>query len=498
MEKLTVNRDINIIETACKTVMRKKTQPQKEKVGNCMKRYLYIFTMCLTVLLLFNISCGVFAAEPSEKQESFDDFSVFVLGENIGVSSAPTYTSPYTNLTYNIPSEVKALGVDVSFWKGEIDWEAVAADGIDFALIRAAGRHHNTGAITTDSWFAANVEGAQAAGIKVGAYIFSQAITEQEAEEEAQYLIDLVSDYNLELPIVMDYEYRSDSTDNLGRLKAANLSKREGTDICLAFCDYVKEHNYIPMLYANTDMLNHLYPEEIKENMDLWYARWGATPYVSGFSLWQYSAEGNVNGIDGDVDCSFSFVDLDVLGMPFDDVPEGSWFFNSVLYAYQNRLFNGMDSDTFAPGAAMSRGMLVSVLHRLEGTPTVDGTSGFTDVKAGDWYEDGVLWAEEIGIVNGIGDGKFAPEKILTREQIATFLYRYSEYKEYDLADLDTLNIFSDKNYVSDYALTPMQWAVGNGYICGDDKQKLCPWDRATRAQVAIILMRFCQDHEIE
>lgn len=456
-----------------------------------MKLQSLLFTILLTMLLLFCIPGTVFAGQTKQAAAAETDYSKILAISLDGL----TFNSPYTNKTYNIPSNVKALGVDVSFWQEDIDWEAVAADGIDFALIRAAGRNHNTGAITTDAYFAANVEGAQAAGIKVGAYIFSQAITEAEAREEAQYLIGLVSAYNIELPIVIDYEFRNNSDGSLGRLTAANLSKRQGTDVCLAFCNEVKSEGYLPMLYANTDMMNHLYQEELTENMDLWYARYGETPYLTGFSLWQYANTGSVEGIKGNVDCNFSFVDLDELGMPFDDVVQGKWYFNSVLYAYQHRLFNGTSESTFSPDASMSRGMLAAVLYRLEGSPAVSGVTSFSDVKAGSWYENGVLWAEGNGIVNGVGANQFSPSADLTREQIATMLYRYSQYKGYDLTADGSLDGFSDGSRVSRFAVTAMKWAVGHGYLNGVTADTLCPGESATRAQLAAVLMRFCGDH---
>ncbi len=467
----------------------------KRKVRNGMKRQSLLFTILWTVLLLFGVSAAAFAGQEGQANTAeVNDSKIMAVSPN-----GLTFYSKYTNKNYNIPSNVKAFGVDVSYWQKTIDWQKVKDDGIDFAMIRAAGRHHNTGAITTDPYFAANVKGAQAAGIKVGAYIFSQAITEAEAREEAQYLINLVSAYNIELPIVMDYEFRNNEDGTPGRLRAANLSKRQGTDVCLAFCNEVKSQGYIPMLYANTDMLNHLYPEELKSNMDLWYARYGDTPYITGFALWQYANNGSVNGISGNVDCNFSFVDLDELGMPFDDVVQGKWYFNSVLYVYQQRLFNGTSDSTFSPDAAMSRGMLATVLYRLEGSPTVSSATAFTDVKAGSWYEDGVRWAELNGIVNGVSTDQFSPDADLTREQIATMLYRYSQYKEYDVTMSGSLTDYTDGDSVSSYAVAGMKWAVGSGYLRGVTAETLCPKESANRAQVATILMRFCEDHtEIE
>lgn len=471
-----------------------------------MKRHLFIWTIGFIALLFFGISGSVLAATAGDDPETGNTGAgktlvVSPYQNPLGVSSttsSQTYFSPYTNLTYNVPSEVKALGVDVSKWQGTIDWEAVAHDGIKFALIRAAHHCGDTGIIEDDAYLTQNIEDAQAAGIKVGVYIYSQAITTAEAEEEAQHVLNLIDGYRIDLPVIMDVEFDSGHT---GRLADAKLTKSQLTDNCLAFCDYVIARGYIPMVYVNSDILkNYLNPADILVQTDFWYANYSTTQYYTlanyTYPIWQYSSSGSVDGISGNVDCDFSFVDLDELGMPFDDAVQGSWYFNAVLYAYQQHLFNGTSSSTFEPNTAMSRAMLVSVLYRLEGSPAVDYTGSFTDLEVDSWYEDSVLWAEKSGIVNGVSATKFSPDANLTREQIATILYRYSQYKEYDLTASGDLNSFSDGSAVADYATTAMQWAIGKGYISGFDNGTLQAKATATRAQVATILMRYCEDHE--
>lgn len=478
-----------------------------------LKRYLFIWTISFIALLFFGISGSVLASTAGNDQEAGntgtgETLVVSPYQNPLGVSSTTsslTYFSPYTNLTYNVPSAVKALGVDVSKWQGTIDWEAVARDGIRFAIIRAA--HHNgddTGNIVDDAYLTQNIEGAQAVGIKVGVYIYSQAITTAEAEEEAQHVLNLIHGYHIDLPVIMDVEFDSGNT---GRLyNATYLTRAQRTDICQAFCDYVADHGYIPMIYCNTDMLkNYLDASRIESMANLWYANYipktwpVGTPYTplytGTFAIWQYSSSGSVAGIDGNVDCNFAFADLDELSIPFRDVSQGSWYFNAVLYAYQQHLFNGTSNTTFAPNEAMSRGMLAAVLYRLEGSPAVSGVTSFSDVKAGSWYENGVLWAEENGIVNGVGANEFSPSSDLTREQIATMLYRYSQYKGYDLTADGSLDGFSDGSRVSRFAVTAMKWAVGHGYLNGVTADTLCPGESATRAQLAAVLMRFCKDH---
>lgn len=183
----------------------------------------------------------------------------------------------------------------------------------------------------------------------------------------------------------------------------------------------------------------------------------------------------------------------DVLALPYQDVQQGDWYYSAVSFAYYNGLMNGVADMLFDPNGTMTRAMLVTVLWRLDGG-SADGTSPYTDVPEGTWYTDGVIWATENGIVNGVGNGKFDPNGTVTREQIATILYRYAAYRGVDVSDCASLDLFTDAGAVSDYARAPMQWAVQTKLISGrlDHKQLyLAPQSGGTRAEVATILMRF-------
>ena len=183
----------------------------------------------------------------------------------------------------------------------------------------------------------------------------------------------------------------------------------------------------------------------------------------------------------------------DVLALPYQDVQQGDWYYSAVSFAYYNGLMNGVADMLFDPNGTMTRAMLVTVLWRLDGG-SADGTSPYTDVPEGTWYTDGVIWATENGIVNGVGNGKFDPNGTMTREQIATILYRYAAYRGVDVSDRASLDLFTDAGAVSDYARAPMQWAVQTKLISGrlDHKQLyLAPQSGGTRAEVATILMRF-------
>ena len=179
--------------------------------------------------------------------------------------------------------------------------------------------------------------------------------------------------------------------------------------------------------------------------------------------------------------------------LPFTDVRESDWFYEDVAFAYENGLFAGTSDTTFSPNASMTRAMLVTVLYRLEGQPTVNGRSGFSDVQYNGYYEDAVTWAADNGIVNGTSTTMFSPNANVTREQMAAILYRYAQYKKYNTAASSGLNGFTDHASVSGYAAASLEWAVAEKLVNGS-AGKLMPTGNATRAQVAAILHRFVEN----
>ena len=179
--------------------------------------------------------------------------------------------------------------------------------------------------------------------------------------------------------------------------------------------------------------------------------------------------------------------------LPFTDVLESDWFYDDVVFVYENGLFAGTSDTTFSPNASMTRAMLVTVLYRLEGEPTVYGRSGFSDVQYNGYYEDAVTWAADNGIVNGTSTTTFSPNANVTREQMAAILYRYAQYKKYNTAASSSLNGFTDHASVSGYAAASLEWAVAEKLVNGS-AGKLMPTGNATRAQVAAILHRFVEN----
>ncbi len=196
---------------------------------------------------------------------------------------------------------------------------------------------------------------------------------------------------------------------------------------------------------------------------------------------------------NGQVSVEVTFVEATPEPLPFTDVAESDWFHDAVQYVYDNGLMDGVGEGQFAPNATTNRAMVVTILYRLAGEPDVSGQSDFTDVASGQWYSNAVAWAAEKGIVNGISETEFAPSGDLTREQLATVLYRYAEDQGYDGSASADLSGFPDAGDIQDYATEALSWAVAEGLLQGFEDDSLQPQSTATRAQIATILMRFCE-----
>ena len=194
------------------------------------------------------------------------------------------------------------------------------------------------------------------------------------------------------------------------------------------------------------------------------------------------------------VEASFTKDDTPVdTGLPFTDVKADDWFFEAVKHVYDNKLMDGTSSTTFAPLMTTNRAMVVTILWRLEGQPETDATLSFTDVESGVWYTNAVNWAASKGIVKGYSDTVFAPNDTVTREQLATILYRYAESKGYDVSAKGDLTTFADGAKTSSWAAEAMEWAVGSKLLSGKGGNVLDPTGTATRAEVAQIFMNFAQ-----
>ena len=182
---------------------------------------------------------------------------------------------------------------------------------------------------------------------------------------------------------------------------------------------------------------------------------------------------------------------------PFTDVSEKDWFYGDVMFVYENGLMLGTSKTLFSPHGTATRGMMATILWRMEGSPVPKGKNSFTDVEAGKWYADAITWTTENGIFAGYGKDKFCPDDPITREQLAAIFYRYADYKGYDLTVKGDLDKFKDADKITDYAKTAMQWAVGSGLVKGKSGNLLDPQGTATRAEIAAMLHRFIEKYEL-
>lgn len=457
-----------------------------------MRRRILALSLMLA-LLLGALPVGAMAAEEHSSLEG-EQWSAIgterddVMHAPVRNSAGPTsYADASPRATAD--NEVLRTGIDVSSHQGSIDWETVAEAGVEFAIIRAAWRGYGTdsengeGQCHRDGYFAYNVRQAQGNGIRVGAYIFSQATTVAEAIEEADYIMAYIEDENLtmDLPLVIDFEYAPE----YGRLEAANLSRQAATDVCNAFCDRVEQKGYQGMVYANRNFLeSKLYPEQLER---IWLANFGvATGYKGGYEYWQFSSRGSIPGISGNVDLDFWFEPNGTAGvkLPFTDVHTGDWFYSDVKWAYGEKIVNGTTDNTFSPAQTATRAEIVTMLYRMAGSPYVSGSSGFTDVSTKDYYFDAVRWAKQKGVTQGVSATCFGPDEKMSREQLITMLYRMAGQP----GSSQSLKNFSDSDQVASYAKSAMAWAVENGLIDGYEDGTLRPAKNVNRAEVCKLL----------
>lgn len=199
-------------------------------------------------------------------------------------------------------SKTGVLGIDVSKWQKEIDWDKVKNEGVDFAIIRCGYRGSITGSLVEDPYFEQNIKGARAAGIKVGVYFFTQAVNEVEAVEEASMVISLVRDYELQYPVFIDTEGAG------GNGRADSLNVEERTAVCEAFCTTVKNAGLEAGVYASRNWYNNKLTASTLESYAIWLAEYRSVPLYQGYyQMWQYTSKGKINGINGNVDLNVSY-----------------------------------------------------------------------------------------------------------------------------------------------------------------------------------------------
>lgn len=263
----------------------------------------------------YHVAASVTKVHVKEKVEykTIDDISFFILSESdidTGKDAVTSHnlnedvddterTDSYTDL------DTAVMGIDVSSWNGEIDWEEVRASGIEFAIIRCGYRGYTTGALVEDKYFWRNITAANAAGVKVGLYFFTQALNEVEAVEEASMVITLCRDYQVDLPIFIDTE----STGGNGR--ADGLDKEMRTTVCRAFCETIESAGYHAGVYASKNWFNQMLQAGQLTKYVTWLAEYKESPtYEGDYQFWQYTSNGWINGITGRVDLNIGNLSL--------------------------------------------------------------------------------------------------------------------------------------------------------------------------------------------
>lgn len=441
-------------------------------------------------------------------------------------------TVTYTGTAY------RALqGIDVSTFQQEIDWQAVADSGIDFAFIRAGYRGYGKGGIVEDDRFRQNVAGARAAGLRVGLYFFSQAITPEEAAEEAQWLVDAAQDFKIDMPLVFDWENIDPSSVASGdTVRTAEMTGEDVTACAAAFCAAVEAAGYDAAVYGNR--WQGYYDYDFTQLRD--YAFWvsapgsnvvvaapgGGTSVRSGTSfaaphiaaaaacvrlaqpglsaagvrqmLYRYADDLGDPGRDDAYGYGLPvltryFHDRLCPGQRFRDMPASDiWSHEGLDYCIAAGLISGTSEVTVSPDMLATRAQIVQLLWAAAGSPETAGTLPFTDVSTDAWFYPAVRWAYRTGLVSGTSETTFDPEAPITRQDFALILYTQSGSPAMTGS---VLRDFPDVEQVSGYAYAALTWAVEQGLINGvgtPEGALLAPHGYASRAQVATILMAYC------
>ena len=267
----------------------------------------------LFILVLLLILAAVMLLRRPQVPEQTQPPAATLPPETSAVATEPPVPeperNPYTMTDFQYAGRYRTClaaptipGIDVSSHQQTIDWQAVADSGIEFVIIRVGYRGYESGLLNPDSRMQENYEGAKAAGLKVGAYIFSQAITVEEAVEEAEYILEAIQDWEVDMPVVFDWEHKKEG-------RTLNLDSRIVTDCAIAFCDLVREAGYEPMVYFNPHHARRFFHLSELEDYPFWLAYYtDRMQYDYKVEMWQYTNAGSVPGIETDVDINICFV----------------------------------------------------------------------------------------------------------------------------------------------------------------------------------------------
>lgn len=377
-------------------------------------------------------------------------------------------------------------GIDVSEHQGVIDWEAVKASGIDFAIIRCG--YGNDWAPQDDKFWERNVSECERLGIPYGVYIYSYAENLEMAQSETNHVLRLLEGHNPSYPVYYDLEENSmASVDNRDIL----------AQMASLFCGQIEDAGYTPGVYANLNWWNNYLTDDVFDQWDRWVAQYNSSCWYEGeYGLWQATSSGQVAGVNGLVDINFEMVDYTK------DVSADDWFVESGAYYYVSSkgIMNGYENRHFGPADPITRGQAVTILWRMSGSPSADAAD-FPDVDYEEYFGDAIEWARSVGVVQGYvgadSEVLFCPERSISREELAVMLANYASICSGidSVGDASSLNAKPDASSVSSWAVESMAWAVETGVINGvmvGDIAYLMPASTATRAEMAQMIATYC------
>lgn len=438
-------------------------------------------------------------------------FIVFLCGINVFASTEEKET------VYNIKELMEkyndkdiAFGIDVSKWQGNIDWKKVADSNVKYVMIRCGYRGYSEGTVLEDPKFQEYIKGALENKLKVGVYFFSSAINEEEAIEEAKFVLECVKDYKITYPIAYDFEYFGELFgDEEKPYRTNGLTKEQINKNAKAFIDYIKNNSeYKTMLYASSIHLKDTFDvTALGIDNNIWVAEYNKTidknvpNYKGTYAMWQCTDKGQVPGISTKVDINFDYKYYSYYEKneeAFKDVKKDDWFYEAIKYCKDNEIILGYGEtrEYFKPSEKMTRGMFVTILHRMAGEPKVDaGTSkNFPDVNQSEYYAEAIKWASAVKIVNGYNEGTFGPNDSIKRQDMAIIIRNYAKEvlgKDVSIKDENSLLKFSDNQKVEEYAKESVIWAIQNRVITGKEDKYIDPIGTATRAETASMIFKY-------
>ena len=334
-----------------------------------------------------------------------------------------------------------------------------------------------------------------------------QITTDSENQSSIQFmqknvhLASIIEELQSRNSIDENYEYYSEIKETLkGKLFAyitLHVEKPEGTEkIELIVNDKYKTNlldetgfNFVEKLEDGS--YNITIEVAFKDlSSETWYYGSQIDVFNTTITLIGYT---NEEDTESSYESQVTLIPVDDNGLSFKDVSKDVWYYDSVKYCYENGIIMGTTDTTFSPNTNITRGNLVTILWRMEGSKSVEGEMKFPDVKASDYYYEAVKWAEKTGVVHGYDTGKFGPNNNISREQLATILNNYAKYKKKDTSASTDLNRFTDNGRISSYAREAVSWAVAKKVMSGKDNgTRVDPSGRATRAEAAAMIQNYC------